>query len=178
MLSDDVFTEGVTFKLCNHIKLTLTLKDPLVLNVQQFDKPEATSSQAGEVTQLTEFPWRFFPSILSELVYYGHLVLSERVITFVTISQLVFMLNAFMHSKSTFLGACFITWVAFHLCFLHLYVICFEVRSHSKLFGTYILAAVTFLLSLDLRQPLLYGSYVSLLEHLNSQSSHWNSWSL
>ena len=72
-------------------------------------KPEATSSQAGEVTQLAEFPWRFVPSMLSELVHYKHLVLSERVITFVTITQLGFMLHALMHSKSIFLGACAIT---------------------------------------------------------------------
>ena len=72
-------------------------------------KPEATSSQEGEVTQLTEFPWRFLPSMLSELVHYRHLVFSARVITFVTITQLGFMLHAFMHSKSIFLGACVIT---------------------------------------------------------------------
>ena len=69
-------------------------------------KSKATSSQAGEVTQLAEFPWRFLPSMLSELVHYKHLVLSARVITFVTITQLGFMLHAFMHSKSIFLGAC------------------------------------------------------------------------
>ena len=66
-------------------------------------KPDGTSSQAGEVTQLAEFPWRFLPSMLSELVYYKHLVLSERVITFVAITQLGFMLHALMHSKSAFL---------------------------------------------------------------------------
>ena len=72
-------------------------------------KPEATSSQAGEVTQLTEFPWRFLPSMLFEPVRYKHLVLSERVTTFVTITQLGFMFYAFMHSKSIILGACVIT---------------------------------------------------------------------
>ena len=70
--------------------------------------PEATSSQAGEVTQLAEFPGSL-PSMLSELVHYKHLVLCERKITFVTITQLGFMLHAFMHSKSIFLGACVIT---------------------------------------------------------------------
>ena len=69
-------------------------------------KPEATSSQAGEVTQLAEFPWRFLPYMLSELVHYKHLVLSARVITLVTLTQLGFMLHAFMHSRSIFLGAC------------------------------------------------------------------------
>ena len=69
-------------------------------------KPEATSSQAGEVTQLAVFPWRFLPSMLSELVHYRHHVLSARVITFVTLTQLGFMLHAFMHSRSIFLGAC------------------------------------------------------------------------
>ena len=72
-------------------------------------KPEAISSEAGEVTQLAEFHWRFLPSILSELVHYKHLVLSARVITFVTITQLGFILYAFMHSKGIFLGACVIT---------------------------------------------------------------------
>ena len=72
-------------------------------------KPEATSSQAGEVTQLAEFPWRFLPYILSELVHYKHLVLGARVTTFVTLTQLCFMLHAFVHSKSIFLGACVIT---------------------------------------------------------------------
>ena len=51
-------------------------------------KPKATSSQAGEVTQLAEFPWRFLPSMLSELVHYKHLVLSARVITFVLVHVL------------------------------------------------------------------------------------------
>ena len=72
-------------------------------------KPKATSSQAGEVTQLAEFPWRFLPYMLSELVHYKHLVLGARLITFVTITQLCFMLHAFVHSKSIFLGACVIT---------------------------------------------------------------------
>ena len=66
----------------------------------------------GEVTQLAEFPWRFLPSMLSELAHYRHLVFSARVITFVTITQLGFMLHAFMHFKSIFLGACVIKWVA------------------------------------------------------------------
>ena len=72
-------------------------------------KPEATSSRAGEVTQLAEFPWRFLPSMLSQLVHYRHIVLSARVITLVTITQLCFMPYALMHSKSIFLGACVIT---------------------------------------------------------------------
>ena len=72
-------------------------------------KPEATSSMSGEVTQLAEFDWRFLPSMLSELVHYRHLDFGARVITFVTITQLGFMLHAFMHSKSIFLGACVIT---------------------------------------------------------------------
>ena len=92
-------------------------------------KPEATSSPAGEVTHLAEFPWRLLSSMVSELVRYKHLVLSERVITFVTITQLGF---------------------------LQLFVIYIEVRSQSILFGAYILASVTYLLSL--RQTLLYGS--------------------
>ena len=54
-------------------------------------KPEATSSQAGEVTQLAEL---FMPSMLSELVHYKQPILSARVITFVTITQLGLMLNA------------------------------------------------------------------------------------
>ena len=72
-------------------------------------KPEATSSLSGEVTELAEFPWRFLPSMLSELVHYKHLVLSARVITFAKIIQLGFMLHAIMHSKSIFLGECVIT---------------------------------------------------------------------
>ena len=119
-------------------------------------KPEATSSLSDEVTQLAEFHWRFLPSILSELVHYKHLVLSARVITFVTITQLGFILYAFMHSKGIFLGACVITWVAFQCHFLRLLVISIEVCSQSTLFGTYILASVTFLLSLP--QTLLFGS--------------------
>ena len=47
--------------------------------------------------------------MLSELVHYNHLVLSARVSKFVTITQLCFMLHAFVHSKSIFLGACVIT---------------------------------------------------------------------
>ena len=63
---------------------------------------------SGEVTQSAEFPWRVLPSMLSEPVHYRHLVFSASVITFVT-TQLGFMLHAFMHSKSIFLGACVIT---------------------------------------------------------------------
>ena len=70
-------------------------------------KPEATSSQAGEVTQLPEFPWRLLLSMLSELVDYKHLVLSARVNTFITIIQPGFMLHTFMHSKSKFGGIFF-----------------------------------------------------------------------
>ena len=70
-----------------------------------------------------------------------------------------------------------ITWVEFQCCFLQLFVISIEERSQSTLFGTYILASVTFLLSLVLCQSLLYGSCVFLLEHLYSHSSYWNSWS-
>ena len=100
--------------------------------------------------------------MLSELAHYRHLVFSARVITFVTITQLGFMLHAFVHYKSIFLGACAITWVAFQHPFLQLFVISIEVRSQSTLFGTYILASVTFLLSLVLHQSLLYDSCVSL----------------
>ena len=141
-------------------------------------KTEATSSQAGEVTQLAEFPWRFLPSMLSELVHYRHLVFSARVITFVIITQLGFVLHTFMHFKRIFLGACVITWVAFQRHFFQLFLIYIEVRSQSTIFGIYILASVTFLLSLVLRQSLLYGSCVSLLEHCYSHSWHCNSWSL
>ena len=56
-----------------------------------------------------EFPWRFLPYMLSELVHCKHLVLCARKITFVTIIQLCFMLHPFVHSKSIFLGACVIT---------------------------------------------------------------------
>ena len=41
-----------------------------------FMKPEATSNQAGQVTHLKEFPWRFGPSMLSEHMHYKHLVLT------------------------------------------------------------------------------------------------------
>ena len=54
-------------KLCNHTKHTSSLEDPVVLNVQHFDETEAITSQAGEVTQFAECPWRFLTSILSEL---------------------------------------------------------------------------------------------------------------
>ena len=74
-----------------------------------FMKPEATSSHADEVTQLAEFPWMFFSSMLSELMHYKHLVLSARVITFDKITLLACVLNAFMHYKSIFLSACVIT---------------------------------------------------------------------
>ena len=131
-------------------------------------KPEATSSQAGEVTHLVEFPWRFLPSLLSEFVHYRHLVLSA-------ITQIGFMRHAFIHSKSSFDGACVITWVLFQRNFLQLFVISIEVLSQITPFGTYRLTSVTFHLSLVLRQSLL-GSCLSLLEHLYSHSSHWNSW--
>ena len=72
-------------------------------------KPEATISQAGEVTQLAEFSWRFLPYMLSELVHYKHLALSARVITIDKITLLAFVLHAFMHHKSIFLSACVIT---------------------------------------------------------------------
>jgi len=127
-------------------------------------KPEATSSLSGEVTQLAEFTWRFLPSMLSELVHYRHLVFSARVITFVTITQLGFVLHTFMHFKRIFLGGCVITWVAYQHCFLQLFGIYIEVRSQSTLFGTYILVSVTFLLFLVLYQSLLYGSCVSLAD--------------
>ena len=44
--------------------------------------------------------------MLSELVHHKHFILSARVITFVTITQLGFMLHVCMHSKSIFLGEC------------------------------------------------------------------------
>ena len=140
-------------------------------------KHEAISSQAGEVTQLPQFPWRILPSMFSELVHYRHLVLSARVITFVTITQLRFMLHVFMHSKSIFLGTCVMTWVTFQHHSLQLFVIYIEVRSQSTLFSNYILVSGTFLLFLVLYQSLLYGSCVFFLEHLYSHSSHWNFWS-
>ena len=105
-------------------------------------KPEATSSQAGKVTQLAEFPWMFLPSML----YASRL----------------------MHSKSIF-------FVAIQCRFLQLFVISIEVRSQITLLGAYTLASGTFLLSLILHQSLLYGTYLSLLGHLYSHSSHWNS---
>jgi hypothetical protein len=86
------------------------------------------------------------------------------------------MRHAFIHSKSSFVGACVITWVLFQHNFLQLFVISIEVLSHITPFGKYRLTSVTFLLSLVLRQSLLYGSCLSLLEHLYSHSSHWNSW--
>ena len=52
-----------------------------------------------------------------------------------------------------------------------------KVHSQNCHIGTYILASVTFLLSVVLRQSLIYGSCVSLLEYLYSHSSHWNCWS-
>ena len=67
--------------------------------------------QAGEVTQLPQCPGRFLPSMLYELVHYSHLVLSAIVITFVTIIQLGFILHAFIHSESTFLCTCVITFL-------------------------------------------------------------------
>ena len=119
-------------------------------------RPEATSSQAGEVTQLSGFPWRFLPSLLSEFVHYRHLFLSARVIRFVTITQVGFMCHIFMHSKSIFVGACVITWVVFKHRFLQIFVISIEVLSQSTLFGTYRLASVTYLLSLVLCQSLFF----------------------
>ena len=88
-----------------------------------FMKPGATSSQAGQVTHLTEFPWRFLPSMLSELMHYKHLVLSAKVITFEKNSLLAFVLHAYIHSKRIFLSACVITWVTFQRRFLQLCVI-------------------------------------------------------
>ena len=61
-----------------------------------------------------------------------HLILSARVITFVTIAQLCFMLHTLMHSKSIFLGP-------FQRCFLHLFV---------------------FLLKCALRVPFLVNTYL------------------
>ena len=55
-------------------------------------KSEAANSQAGEIIQLAEFPWRFLSSNIYNFVYYRHLILNARVITFVTITQLGFML--------------------------------------------------------------------------------------
>ena len=132
-------------------------------------KPGATISQAGEVTQ----PWRFLPSLFSELVHYRHLALSARVIGFVTITQGGFMRHAFMHSKSIFDGACVITIIVFQRRFLQLFVIFIKV-SQDTLFGTW---SCIFCLSvcLSVCQSLLCGSCVSLLDHLYSHSSHWNS---
>ena len=161
MISDSVFTEGVIFLSCLITQSTLKLLGTLQSWMFSI-LIEPTSSQAGEVTQLARFPWRFLPSMLSELLHYRHLVLSSRVITFVTITQPGFMLYTFMHSKSIFLSAFFITWVAFQRRFLQLFVIYNEVRSQSTIFGTYILAWVTFLMSLVLCQSLCFGSRVSL----------------
>ena len=130
--------------------------------------------EAGEVTQFAEIPWSFLTSILSELVQYRHLVLSARVFTFVTITQFGFMLHAFRHSKSIFLGGCVNSWVAYQHRFLQLFGIYIKVFSQSTLFGTYILISVIFLLFLVLYQSLLYVSCVSFLEHSYSHSSHWN----
>ena len=110
MLSDSVLTEGVIFLSCVITQSTLKLLRTLwSLTSSILMKPKATSSQAGEVTQLAEFPWRFLPYMLSELVHYRHLVFSARVITFVTFTQLGFVLHTFMNFKRIFLGACVIT---------------------------------------------------------------------
>ena len=98
-------------------------------------KPEATSSQAGEFTQLVGFPLRFLPSLLSEFVHYRQLVLSA-------ITQIGFMRHAFIHSKSSFVGACVITWVLFQRNFLQLFVISIEVLSQITPFGKYRLTSV------------------------------------
>ena len=65
-------------------------------------KPEATCSQAGEVTQSHRVSLEVLALHASELVHYKHLDLNERLITFVKITQHKFMLHAFMHSKSIF----------------------------------------------------------------------------
>ena len=176
MLYYSVFTELVIFWNCVITQGTLNfLRTLYSWMFSILMRPEATSSQVGEVTELAEFPWSFLPSLLSELVHYRHLVLSARVVRFVTITQVGFMRHTFRHSKSILVGACVITWVVFQRCFLQLFVISIKVLSQSTLFGTYRLASVTFLLSLVLRQSLLCGSSVYLLEHLYSHSSHWNS---
>ena len=109
-------------------------------------KPEATSSQADEVTQLSShsFLGGSCPQCFLNLCITGTLFLVQEI----TISQLGFMLHAFRHSKSIFLGACIITWVSSQHCFLLLFVIYIEVRSQSTNCCTYILTLVTFLLSL------------------------------
>ena len=92
MLSDSVLNGGVIFWSC-----VITQSTPKLLRTLEswmfsiLMKPEATSSQVGKITQLTEFPWRSLPSMLSELVHYRHPILSARVITFVTITLLGFM---------------------------------------------------------------------------------------
>ena len=61
-------------------------------------KPEATSSQAGEVTQFAEFPWSFLPPMLSELVHYKQVVLSARVVKFLPlIKSLIIFLELILH---------------------------------------------------------------------------------
>ena len=138
-------------------------------------KPEVISSQVSEITQLTEFPWRFLPSMLSELVHYSTLFLVQEkshlshwlnlalCLPCLCIVRLFFLVHVLSHElhfnvvSSSSLG------------------IAIEVRSQSTLFGTYILTSVMFLLSLVWSQSLLYGSYVSLLEHLYSHSSPSNS---
>ena len=115
--------------------------------------------------------------MLSKLRHYRHLIPNARVFTFVTINQVGFMLHAFMHFKSIFHAGCVITLVANQHCFLQLFGISIEVRSQRNLFDTYILVSVTFLLFSVLCQSHPHGSCVSFLEHLYSNSSHWNSWS-
>ena len=147
-------------------------------------KPEATSSQAGEVTQLAVFPWRFLPSMLSELVHYRHHVLSARVITFVTLTQLGFMLHAFMHSRSIFLGACtcyHMSWIPMlfppALCDFYwsalseypFWYIHSRIGHISSVFSFRSVSSLWFLCRCILN--------VSLLEHLYLHSLHWNSWS-
>ena len=102
-------------------------------------KPEATSSQTGEVTQLAEFPWRFLPSMLSQLVHYRHLVLSARVITLVTITQLCFMPYTLKHLRVSFL--------------VHV----FSQNLHSNVLSS---TSLWFLLKCALRVPFLVHTYL------------------
>ena len=124
-----------------NLSCVITQSKPKLLRTLQswifsiFMKPEATSSQPGEFTQLAEFSWRFLSSMLSELMHFKHLVLSARVITFE--GKILYLPLCFcMHSKSIFLSACVIT---IQRRFLQLFVISIEVRSQSILFGTCVL---------------------------------------
>ena len=130
-------------------------------------KHEATSSQADEVTQLAQFPWRFLPSMLSKLLHYMHFVLSVRKITFTPLSilRVSFLVHVFSHESHSNVVSSTSLWFIL------------KYASRVPFFVTYILTPVTYFLYLVLCQSLLYGYCVYILEYLNSHSSHWNCWS-